>query len=440
MYKKLIGVFVILLLIFFIYIKFFSSQNIRNKIASLLIFKRLDKIENELHETRKNLENLKQILQTLEDGLLFDKKTFETVEFGNLVKKSFLIDDKFPEQFKTYTSRWNFIEQLENRVIITYHHGKNYFFDVKDLEDEKLNLIKINSNLEAFISNKYENALIGVRDTFIHSDGWFYVSLLKEFQEDCNGFIIVRSKINFEKMNFELFYEQPNDCDSRSYLDGNDWHAGGAIGANWNNELILSIGDFSTLKDAQENKNLLGKVIEISKSNKNTSSIALGLRNPSSLILYKADIFITDIGPKSGDEINHINKNDKLPVNFGWPYSTYGEHDFEVDFSYSKSHKDKGYKEPLAYGTQNLSFTPSNIIFFESKKTQSEYLMLSTLKERGLFLFKVNRDENKKLINIEFLEKILFKNRIRDMKLVENKLFLIMEDPVELSVINFSQN
>ena len=60
-------------------------------------------------------------------------------------------------------------------------------------------------------------------------------------------------------MNFELFYEQPNDCDSRSYLDGNDWHAGGAIGANWNNELILSIGDFSTLKDAQENKNLLGK-------------------------------------------------------------------------------------------------------------------------------------------------------------------------------------
>ena len=66
--------------------------------------------------------------------------------------------------------------------------------------------------------------------------------------------------------------------------------------------------------------------------------------------------------------------------------------------------------------------------------------MLSTLKERGLFLFKVNRDENKKLINIEFLEKILFKNRIRDMKLVENKLFLIMEDPVELSVINFSQN
>ena len=94
----------------------------------------------------------------------------------------------------------------------------------------------------------------------------------------------------------------------------------------------------------------------------------------------------------------------------------------------------------MAYGTQNLSFTPSNIIFFESKKTQSEYLMLSTLKERGLFLFKVNRDENKKLINIEFLEKILFKNRIRDMKLVENKLFLIMEDPVELSVINFSQN
>ena len=89
MYKKLIGVFVILLLIFFIYIKFFSSQNIRNKIASLLIFKRLDKIENELHETRKNLENLKQILQTLEDGLLFDKKTFETVEFGNLVKKVF---------------------------------------------------------------------------------------------------------------------------------------------------------------------------------------------------------------------------------------------------------------------------------------------------------------------------------------------------------------
>jgi len=440
MHKKLIGAFVILLLILFTYIKFFSSQNIRNKVANLLIFKRLDKIENELNETRKSLENFRQILQNVEEGLLFDKKTFETVEFGNLVKKSFLIDDKFPEQFKTYTSRWNFIEQIEDHIIITYHHGKSYFFDVKDLEDEKLNFIKINSNLNEFISKNNENALIGVRDTFIHPDGWFYVSLLKEFQEDCNGFIIVRSKINFEKMNFKLFYEQPNDCDNRSYLNGNDWHVGGAIGASWNNELILSIGDFSTLKDAQENKNLLGKVIEISKSNKNTSSIALGLRNPSSLILYKDDIFITDIGPKSGDEINHINKNDKLPVNFGWPYSTYGEHDFEVDFSYSKSHKDNGYKEPLAYGTQNLSFTPSNIIFFESKKTQSEYLMLSTLKERGLFLFKVNRDENKKLINIEFLEKIIFKNRIRDMKLVENKLFLIMEDPVELSVINFSQN
>lgn len=60
MHKKLIGAFVILLLILFTYIKFFSSQNIRNKVANLLIFKRLDKIESELNEKRKSLENFIQ--------------------------------------------------------------------------------------------------------------------------------------------------------------------------------------------------------------------------------------------------------------------------------------------------------------------------------------------------------------------------------------------
>ena len=51
----------------------------------------------------------------------------------------------------------------------------------------------------------------------------------------------------------------------------------------------------------------MGKIIEINSFGKINRILALGLRNPTSLYLKEKNIFITVIGPQSGDEINNLN-------------------------------------------------------------------------------------------------------------------------------------
>ena len=90
-----------------------------------------------------------------------------------------------------------------------------------------------------------------------------------------------------------------------------------------------------------------------------------------------------------------------------------------------KSHEKYGFIEPLKF------FVPSIAISEITKINRNRYLV-SSLKAKSLYLFKLNEEKE-----ITSLEKIKVGERIRDVVFKDNRLFLFLEDTASIGIINF---
>ena len=171
----------------------------------------------------------------------------------------------------------------------------------------------------------------------------------------------------------------------------------------------------------------------------------MGHRNPQGLYFDKENNFIleTEHGPTGGDEINLIEVNkiseDKLQ-NFGWAISSAGEHyglkskknkkKYEK-YPLYKSHTEHGFVEPI------LSFVPS-IGISEIVKIEKNKYVLGALGhyrnvDKSLYFFELN--DEKKIIN---LKQVKVFERIRDLSVKNNKLYLFMENTASIGVIDLN--
>lgn len=110
--------------------------------------------------------------------------------------------------------------------------------------------------------------------------------------------------------------------------------------------LYVSIGDGGHRLNAQPTDNLLGNILRINVDSGDPYSIpddnpyvdgggrpeilAYGLRNPWSFSIDSktGDLYITDVGEKTWEEINFLPKNFSGAANFGWPFFE-GNHPLE---------------------------------------------------------------------------------------------------------------
>ena len=102
-------------------------------------------------------------------------------------------------------------------------------------------------------------------------------------------------------------------------------NAGGRI-VKLNNKIYISTGYFTPYIFSginpfpQDNKSSFGKIIQISNDG-NSSIFSKGHRNPQGLFIYDNKyILSSEHGPRGGDELNLIKKNN----NYGWPCETAG--------------------------------------------------------------------------------------------------------------------
>ena len=170
----------------------------------------------------------------------------------------------------------------------------------------------------------------------------------------------------------------------------------------------------------------------------------MGHRNPQGLYFDKENNFIleTEHGPTGGDEINLIEVNkineDKLQ-NYGWAISSAGEHYPSVKnrekkyekYPLYKSHSEHGFIEPL------LSFVPSIGISEIVKIGKNKYVLGSLGhyrdESKSLYFFELNNE--KKIIN---LKQVKVFERIRDLSVKDDKLYLFMENTASIGVINLN--
>ena len=201
----------------------------------------------------------------------------------------------------------------------------------------------------------YCKDLSGVKDSLLIRNSLFVAYTTWDNQQ--NGARLAVSEFEVDPANSEVIFKREIYLSRPAIKEPFLGHqVGGKLVTGENeNILFLSIGDFSKPEKVQDNTTSLGKVIRINLQNLNAEVYASGLRSPSGGMLYdkaSEELWVTDHGPRGGDEINLIKKG----KNYGWPVVSYGtiyERDGMGNYYGNKFNNHDGFEKPA------MTFMPS---------------------------------------------------------------------------------
>ena len=310
---------------------------------------------------------------------------------------------------------------IKENVIVISGEGKTIYFKKNNILNKKLNQIVIPNNIQSII-NENNSELIGIRDLFLE-DEKIYISLIFKNLKGLS-INVYKADVNFEKLNFELFFE------TGEYWDYYNVYSGGRLSTYKDNKILFTIGYSHVQKAAQQLDSLLGKIISIDKLTGEHKIISMGHRNPQGLYYVKdSNIIInTEHGPKGGDEINisHAGKN------YGWPTISYGKH-YSGEKVGEGTHK-TGYEQPIYYWDPSIA--PSGLLHYRGKAFPAwrKNLFVGALKSQFLGRLEL---KNGRVIR----EERLFVNelgRIRDVREGPNGHIYFLTDGADGKLIRIS--
>lgn len=427
--KKLILITILLFLFGGIYLSKTISDIVRNgydKQNKIILFVKsiisphyIKKIKNSLFvipnlKARNDFLELQiQKYEQGNDGLKFDTKlikfndeTFEINYFFLPFKK---LDTNLGWNAESNSLRAHYLEIYEENLFSISGEGKTVFFNTKNLLNNKLQFIDLPNNIQEILKNS-DSRLIGIRDLYFENN-FIYISMLTKNSKGIT-LKLYRAKINFEKINFEVFFE------TNEYWKSYNVFSGGRLEKFKDGKILFSIGFAKDYDAPQDKDSLLGKIVAIDLDKKNYELISYGHRNPQGLYYHvNKDIVInTEHGPKGGDEINFNFLNLKEEKNFGWPRVSYGkaypgqEKLFEKD-TFDISHKKLGFIEPIKHYDPSIGI--SEILYLENNSfCKTKCLLVSSLRANSIYFLNVSDTFNEVLSNGRIFLK---KNRIRDI-------------------------
>ena len=339
---------------------------------------------------------------------------------------------KFETSFDKTISLKFFIEEYEDDLILASYSGEFYKANILDLKKKNINEIS-----EKIISNNLikNNEKIVINDILVIDDKIFVIkaSEANPQNNNCGKLEIYYSSIKniFNFNHFKTFEE----------CVGLTLRAGGMQRYNFNNKPGILISTASSNNNKAKNKSqkddsIFGKMIFVDLETKEVTKISKGHRNPQGLAVKDNIILSTEHGPKGGDEINKIIYN----KNYGWPISSYGlPYKNEKNIKFYKSHKDKGFEEPVyvflsSVGISELIFLPNS---FHSD--WQDNVLVTSLNGRSIFRFKFSDKNYDKVI---YVEKIFIGERIRDIKysINQNLIILALEDTGVVGIMDIIHN
>lgn len=143
-------------------------------------------------------------------------------------------------------------------------------------------------------------------------------------------------------------------------------HAAGRIEVIGSKSAYLTTGDLGFPKINQVSaRGDLGGVFKITKNK--VIQISKGHRNPQGILAIGKNLYISEHGPRGGDELNLIEAN----KDYGWPFVTYGQPYTSGDYVIpSKTGTHIGYQEPIYQWSPSVAPTelvqlPKNSIWEE---------------------------------------------------------------------------
>ena len=412
-------------------------QNIKQYIFPYRVIKEQKKLIIKLENSYSPLK-LDVLFRTLPKIPI--EKTNDLRLSNKKIMKKYKLLDGFRYGINLSYSGSGYLDFHQNNLIVLSVRGVlGYSEDI----DNTSYLYQIKNNIDDFIGLKQfkKSHKFSLKDLFIHNDK-IYVSYTEEIKEDCWNTSIIYADMNYKEVVFKRFFSNEECVHSKNNNDGEfeALQSGGRI-ISFNDDILLSVGDYRSRYLAQDIESINGKIIKINQNTFKYEIFTMGHRNPQGLIYDKQNNFLleTEHGPMGGDEINLINidnLSDSSPLNYGWAISSAGEHyggkDNEKNkskykkYPLHKSHTNYGFIDPLK------SFVPS-IGISEISKIGDDKYVVSSLKDSSLYFFEL---KDKKIINLERVEVF---ERVRDLVFKNYNLYLYLENSASIAIISLKE-
>ncbi len=205
-------------------------------------------------------------------------------------------------------------------------------------------------------------------------------------------------------------------------------HAAGRLEVIDKASAYLTIGDLGFKKIGSKSaRGDLGSVFKV-KANK-VEKISSGHRNQQGIVLIGTNLYISEHGPRGGDELNLIKKG----ADYGWPTVTYGDKYGFFDYvKPSRPGTHEGFEKPLYYWVPSVA--PTELIQLPTSSTWgswSEQLVMGTLANQTLIFIQLLAKQR-----VGAVVSVDVGQRIRDLEVTSTGSILATTDSGQLLLIN----
>ena len=213
-------------------------------------------------------------------------------------------------------------------------------------------------------------------------------------------------------------------------------HAAGRIQVIDKTSAYLTVGDLGFTRIANRSaRGDLGSVFKVSAGSATKSKverISQGHRNQQGIVLVGNDLYVSEHGPRGGDELNLISKG----RDYGWPAVTYGEPYSSGDYVRPRttgSHE--GFTKPLYNWVPSVA--PTELIQLPTGNSWGPWagqLVMGTLREESLIFIQLrSRASVGEVIKVDVNE------RIRDLEMGKNNQIIATTDTGQLLFISMAK-
>jgi glucose/arabinose dehydrogenase len=226
--------------------------------------------------------------------------------------------------------------------------------------------------------------------------------------KNCVRLVVFRYSLNLEKKSIikrERWF-QGKPCVPIGAVQ----HAAGRIEILSSKSAYLTTGDLGFRRINQVTaRGYLGGVFKISKNK--IVQISRGHRNPQGIIKVGNNLYISEHGPRGGDELNLIEAN----KDYGWPFVTYGKPYTSGDYVIpAKTGTHVGYQEPIYQWSPSVA--PTELVLLPKNSVWgdlSNYIVMGTLASQSLIFIELQSPSNVGKIHTH-----LVNERLRDLEVL----------------------
>ena len=208
-------------------------------------------------------------------------------------------------------------------------------------------------------------------------------------------------------------------------------HAAGRLAVIDEKTTYLTVGDLGFSKIGSKSaRGDLGGVFKIGASK--VEKISTGHRNQQGIELIGNDLYISEHGPRGGDELNLIKKG----ADYGWPTVTYGQAYSSGDYVRpTRSGTHDGFQLPLYNWVPSVA--PTELVALPAAGkwgSWSSQLVMGTLKEQALIFIQLSsKDKVGQVTSVDVGD------RIRDLELLPDGRLVATTDSGNLLLISGGQ-